>query len=74
RLGDDFARSSCGCAGQAQCCPVDEGRLSSGERDEQCSNLVIAGLDPAIHGPDWATTSLDRAVDARVKPAHDNER
>ncbi len=32
--------------------------------------IVIAGLDPAIHG--WACAGA--AMDARVKPAHDNER
>jgi hypothetical protein len=36
------------------------------------THSVIAGLDPAIHGLRWATIGLDRAVDARVTPGHDN--
>jgi hypothetical protein len=31
-------------------------------------NIVIAGLDPAIHR---AKRSFDVLIDARVKPAHD---
>jgi hypothetical protein len=33
------------------------------------SSFVIAGLDPAIHRLEWIPFSMD----ARVKPAHDEE-
>jgi predicted small lipoprotein YifL len=35
---------------------------------------AIAGLDPAIHATHHPTTSPGRAVDARVKPGHDNQK
>jgi hypothetical protein len=58
------------CPGLTQRRPVDERRPSLGMGDGhlQQPRVVIAGLDPAIHGLHWTTTSLDRAVDARSSP------
>ncbi len=43
--------------------------LSNHEGRSRLPLIVIAGLDPAIHG----SARAGSAMDARVKPAHDSE-
>jgi hypothetical protein len=46
---------------------ADDSRLFLDQRDGRGqTQVVIAGLAPAIHSPDCATISLDRAEDAPV--------